>query len=125
MTSEAKLHESFPSVQFLLYGFSVPSRFDRNRNVGCISLYIKDDMLSKLLSMNKNIGDFFVEINLRKKKNWLLSCSYNPTKMQISNHFAELSKTTALDLTKYDQLLFLRDFNPGVEDSYVKNFCSS
>ena len=45
--------------------------------------------------------------------------------MQISNHLAELSKNTDLYLTKYDQLLFLGDFNAGVEDSSVKNVCSS
>ena len=31
-------------------------------------------------------------------------------KMQISNHLAELSKSSDLYLTKYDQLLFLGDF---------------
>ena len=45
--------------------------------------------------------------------------------MQISNHLVELSKNTDLYLTKYDQLLFLVDFNAGVEDSSVKSFCSS
>ena len=75
--------------------------------------------------MNKNIEGFFVEVNLRNKKKWLLSYSYNLTKMEISNHLAELSKNTDLYLTKYDQLLFLGDFNAGVEDSCVKNFCSS
>ena len=58
-------------------------------------------------------------------KKWLLSCSYNPKKVQISNHLAELSKSTDLYLTKYDQLLFLGDFNAGVEDSAIKNCCSS
>ena len=43
--------------------------------------------------------------------------------MQISNHLAELSQSADLYLTKYDQLLFLRDFNAGVEDSSVKIFC--
>ena len=43
---------------------------------------------------------FFVEINLRKKKKWLLSCSYNPTEMQISSHLAELSKSTDLCRTE-------------------------
>ena len=75
--------------------------------------------------MNKKAEGFFVEINVCNKKKWLLSCSYNPTKMQISNCFAELSKSTDLYLTKYDQLLFLGGFNAGVEDSSVKNFCSS
>ena len=42
--------------------------------------------------------------------------------MQISNHLAELSKSTDLHLTRYDQLIFLVNFNAG--DSSVKNFCS-
>ena len=125
MISETKLDESFPPSQFLLDSYIVPSRFDRSGNGSGILLYIRKDIPSKLLSMNKNIEGFFVEINLRKKKKWLLSCSYNPTKMQISNHLAELSKNTDLYLTKYDQFLFLGDFNAGVEDSSVKNFCSS
>ena len=75
--------------------------------------------------MNKTIEGFFVQINLRKKKKWLLSCSYNPTKMQISNYLAELSKSTDLNVTKYDQLMFLGNFNAGVEDSSVTIFCSS
>ena len=45
--------------------------------------------------------------------------------MQISNNLVELSKNTDLYLTKSDHLLFLGDFNAGVEDSSVKNFCSS
>ena len=122
---EAKLDESFPSSQFLLDGYSVPFLFDGNGNGGGILLYIREDIPSKLLIMNKSIEGFFVDINLCKKKKWLLSCSYNPKKMQISNHLAELSKSIDLYLTVYDQLLFLGDFNAGVEDSSVKNFCSS
>ena len=75
--------------------------------------------------MNKNMEGFFLEINVCKKKKWLLSCSYNPTKMEISNRFAELRKNADLYLTKYDQFLFLGDFNAGVEDSSVKNIYSS
>ena len=36
-----------------------------------------------------------------------------------------MSKNIDLNLTKYDQLLFLGDFNAGVENSSVKNFCFS
>ena len=120
--SETELDESFPTGQFLLDGYSVPFRFDRNASGGGILLSIREDIPSKLLSVNKNIDGFFVEINLCK---WLLSCSYNPTKRQISNHLAELGKNTDLYLNKYDQLLFLGDFNKGVEETYVKLFCSS
>ena len=70
--------------------------------------YILEDIPFKLLSMIKNIG-FFHRSKFDNKKKWLLSCSYNPTKMHISNHLAELSKGTDLYLTKYDQLLFLGD----------------
>ena len=106
MISETKLDESFPPVQFLLDGYCDPFRFDRDGNWGGILLYIRDDIPSKLLSKNKNIEGFFVELNLRNKKKWLLSCSYNPKKATISSHLAELSRNTDLYLTKYDQLLF-------------------
>ena len=54
--------------------------------------------------MNNDTEGFFVEINLRNKKKWLLSCSYNPKKALISNHLAELGKNNYLYLNKYDQL---------------------
>ena len=60
---------------------------------------------------------------MRRKKKWLITCSYYPMKMQVSNYFAELSKSTDLYLTKYDQLLLLGDFSTGVEDASVKIFC--
>ena len=125
MISEIKLDESFPVGQFMIDGYSVPLRFDRNGNGGGILLYIREDKPSKLLSIYQNIEGFSVEINMRSNKKWLLNCSYNPKKVQISNHRAELSKITDLYLTKYDQLLFLGDLNAGVEDSAIKNFCSS
>ena len=125
MISETKLDESFPVGQFLIDGYSVPFRFDRNKNGGGILLYIRQDIPSKLLSTYQDIEGFSVEINLRGNEKWLLSCSCNPKKVQISNHLAELSKSTDLCLTKDDQLLFLGDFNAGVEDSTIKNFCSS
>ena len=123
--SETKLDESFPVGQFLINGYGVPYRLDRDGNGGGILLYIREDTPSKLLSINRNIEGFFVEINPRNKEKWLLSCSYNPKRAQISNQLAEISKITDLYLTKYDQLFFLGDFNAGLEDTSVKNFCSS
>ena len=88
MISETKLDESFPVGQFLIDGYSVPFRFDRNGNDGGTLLYIKEDISSKLLSIYQDIEGFSVEINLSGNKRWLLSCSYNPYKVQISNHLA-------------------------------------
>ena len=122
---ETKFDESFPPVQFFLDGYSEPSWYDKDGNGGGILVFIREDIPSKHSPMNNNMEGFFAEINLRNKKKWLLSCSYNPKKALISNHLAEWSKNIDLYLTKYDQLLFLGYFNAGVEDSSVKNFSSS
>ena len=60
MISETKLDESFPPSHFFLDGYSVPFRLHRNGNGGGILLYIRDDLPSKLLSINKIIEGFFV-----------------------------------------------------------------
>ena len=68
---------------------------------------------------------FFVEIDLDNKKKWLISCSYNPKRALIANHFSSLSKCTDIYTSKYDNLIFLGDFNARVEDTDTKMFCSS
>ena len=87
--------------------------------------YFSERTYHQNLILNNDIEGFFVKIDLRNKKKWLLSCSYNPKKELTSNHLAELSKSIDLCLTKYDQLLFFGDFNTAVENSSVKNFRSS
>ena len=72
MISETKLDESFSHSQFLLDGSSFLFQFDRNGNVKIEKIW--EDIPSKLLRMNKNIENFFVQINLPNKKKWLLSC---------------------------------------------------
>ena len=65
---------------------------------------------------------FFVEINLHNKKKWLISCSYNPKRASIANHLSTLSKCTDIYTSKYDNLIFLGDFNAGVKDTDTKIF---
>ena len=126
MTSATKIDASFPINQFLLNGYSTPFQLGRNAHGRRILLYVREDIPSKLLLVEENlIKGFFVEINLRNKKKWLLSCSYNPKKTSLSNHIAELSKSLDLFATKYECLLFLDDFNAGMEDSSIKIFCSN
>ena len=75
--------------------------------------------------MNNNIEGFFVEINYFIRKNGYFVAHAILKKALTSNHLAELSTNIDLYLTKYDQLLFLGDFNAGFEDTSVKNLCSS
>ena len=48
---------------------------------------------------------------------------YSPNKALIANHMAVLSKNIDIYMTKYDNLLFLGDFNAELEDASIKKFC--
>ena len=65
-----KLGESFAPGQLLLDCYSVSFRSDRDGNGGAILLFlfIREDIPSKLLPINKNIEGFLVEVNLRNKR---------------------------------------------------------
>ena len=52
MISEAKLDNSFPEGQLLIAGYSSPYGFDRNCRGGGIVLYVREDIPSKLLSID-------------------------------------------------------------------------
>ena len=91
MITKTKLDKNFPIGQFFINGFSSPFRLDLDRNGGGILLYIREDIPSKLLTIEHIIEEFFIEVNLRKKR-WLISCSYNPNKALIPNHMTVLSK---------------------------------
>ena len=71
LVSETKLDDSFPTAQFLMSGFCKQDRLDRCSNVGCLLLYIREDIPFRLLTEYKpheNVECLFVEINIRKKK---------------------------------------------------------
>ena len=85
LISETKIDSSFPWAQFHLEVYATPYKLDRNANGGGILLYIRKDILSKLLNTDLSIEGFSVEIRLRKKK-WLLCSSYNPKKNLVANH---------------------------------------
>ena len=90
-------------------GFCKPYRLNRYSNGGGLMLYIREDIPSRLLTEYKppeNVECLFVEINIRKKK-WLLCCSYNPHKNNISNHLHHLNKGLDVYIKHYDNLLNL------------------
>ena len=51
MLSEFKLDSTFPSIQFLINGFSVPHRLDQNSKGGGILLYVRDKII--VLPLNR------------------------------------------------------------------------
>ena len=50
MISETKLDQSFPNNQFMINCSSAPFRLDWNDKGGGIILYIREDILSRLIS---------------------------------------------------------------------------
>ena len=86
-------------------------------------MYVRDDILCKLIPMlNSAIEVFFIELKLRKKE-WLLCCSYNPHRRYISNHLIDIGKNLDLLSTNYDNILLLGDFNTEVENNFFKELC--
>ena len=78
MISETKIDASFPIDKFLLNHYSTTFCLDCIAHGGGILLYVREGISSKLLLVEENpIEAFFVEINLRNKKRWLIIFAYN------------------------------------------------
>ena len=59
MVSETTLDESFHISQFIIEGFGVPYRVDWNFNGGGIMLFVRQDIPSKLLSVENSPREAF------------------------------------------------------------------
>ena len=108
--SETKIDDSFPTNEFLINGFSVPFRADRNKNGGGILVYIRDNIRAILLQINTEIESICFHINLRNRK-WFICAAYNPQKNLSSSFFKVLTTCVEIYLTQYDNLLIIGDFN--------------
>ena len=122
MMSESKLDETFPAAQFLLQGFCMPYRLDRNRNGDMF--YIREDIPLRLIKrkVRNNVEYFFVEINLRQKKR-LLYFSYNPHKNSISNYVDLLRRELDIHSSNFENFLLPGHFNAEITDPSLIKFC--
>ena len=120
MISETKLDDSFPSMQFLIEGYGPPYRLDRNSHGGGILVYVREDILCKLIPMkNSTIEGFFLELNLKSKK-WLISCSYNPHRNFISYHLNSIGKNLDPLSGSYENIFLMGDFNTDMGNINLK-----
>ena len=118
MISETKLDDSFPEGQFFIDGFHTPFRYDRNGNGGSILLYVREDIPAKVIHFDCSTSEsVFVEINLLREK-WLINCSY-------SSHLNVITKALGTYYGKYENVVFLGDFNAGIEETTMKSFFKS
>ena len=125
MILETKIENSFPKGQFLIKGFCEPFRIDRKIHGGGILFYVREDIPVKLLSVEPLPAEcLFVEINLRKRK-WLVCCSYNPHKDNISNHLQLIRKKLDLCSSSYERIILVGDFSSEINDKCMNDFCES
>ena len=59
MISETKLDENFPIGQFIIEGFGVPYRVDQDGNGGGIILFVRENIPSKLRSVENSPTEVF------------------------------------------------------------------
>ena len=114
----------FRQVQFVIERFAATFIPDRTITGGGILVYVRDDIPSKLLNVSYVSSDtecLAIEINLRQTK-WLLVCSYNPHKNNVSNHLMNLSKIIDRNSCHYDKYLCIRDFNSETSETALRNF---
>ena len=122
--TETKLDDSFPTSQFVLDGYSIPYRRDRDRNGGGILIYVREDIPSKILTRHTfpdDIEGLFVELNLKNVK-WLLFGTYHPPRQSDKYYFNNITNALDLYLERYDKFVLTGDFNAQETESEVDNF---
>ena len=86
-------------------------------------VFVREDITAKFLSFeDKPIEALFIGLNFWKKK-WLLSHSYNPNKINISNHLQRLRNSLDLYYAKYENIISIGDFRVSPEYSHAETVC--
>ena len=64
----------------------------------------------------------FIELKLRNI-NWLVFSGHNPYKRNISTFLKDIEKSLNKYLSKYDNIILLRDFNTEKSENAMTEFC--
>ena len=91
-------------------------------------VFVREDNPVKFLSTEEKpfepIEAFFFELNLHTKK-WLVFCSCNRNKFNISRHLDTLRKSLDLYSAHYEDTISIEDFNVSIDDPHIEFFCES
>ena len=93
MITETELDDSFPEQQFHIEGYNIPFRLDQNRHGGELLLHVRNN-INAVFVKSYVFEAFFIEIVLKSCK-WLICCSYNPNRINVTTQLDEIGK--ALD----------------------------
>ena len=124
MVAETKLETSFPNQQFSLEGYSPPIRLDRNRNGGCLLMYIRNGIAAHQFTSLKYTVDFeclTLEVTVNKKQ-WVLFGVYRPPVQPLQTFLDNLGKCIDHYSPKYDKFMLFGDFNAEETEDKVNEF---
>ena len=126
MISESKLDDSFPKTQFNMEGFRTPFRLDRNKHVGGILLYVRNNIDTILLINHvfpNDIEAFITEVKVNTCK-WLVGFSSNPNRINVSAHLEQILESVRCYSKKYENVLLMGDYNVDIKETNVTVFCN-
>ena len=108
---ETKLDDSYPMSQFLIEGFAVSFRFDRDKK--CKKL--------RKHTFPHDIEDIFVELNFRKSK-WQLFATHHPPAPDVEYYLRNVGSVLDKYIKTYEKCLLTGDFNAEVSETKMENF---
>ena len=113
----------FPISLFIIKGISKPYRLYRNRHLGGLLIYIREDIPSKKLIKHifpHDMEGLYIEINLRKCK-WFLYGTYHPPS-QNDKYIENTGKVIDLQRGVYDEMLIVGEFNSEEMEMCIDSF---
>ena len=125
--TETKIDSSFSSSQFMIEGFLMPFRFDRNRSGGGVIGFVQYDIPSKQLSKHKrpdNIEGVFIKVNLRKTKLLILG-TYCPPSQPVDYFFKNRGYPLDIYRQTYEKFFLAGDFNTEETEPCFSEFFTS
>ena len=74
-----------------------------------------------MFTLESNIEDVFVEINLRKRK-WSITGGYNPDKAKVSNFLSCIESKLNELCQKYENIILMGDLNSEISEERMNIF---
>ena len=88
-------------------------------------VFVREYIPTKAISKETlSLEGMFIKLNFRKK-NWLLSCSYNPNFNTTTDHLEILRRNLYLYSAQYENLILIGDFNTVINHSCMRTFSES
>ena len=116
--------QSFPNGQFKIPGYVLLCCLVHCYKFGGgIMVFVREDIPSWVLSLNKSIESLFIELNFHKKK-WLHCCTYNPNIQYFKSPWL-IKKKLRFIFCRIWTFYYCGRFFTEVTQTSMKVFCDS